>query len=650
MHQQKQTNFYVEITATVVIQKKKKMNIYRKTALTATWLLTGLTTAFADNIQTDTTAVKTDTLSDVVVTATRQKMLRDALPVAVTVVGRTTIQQSDQNALMPVLMDQVPGLFVTSRGVTGYGVSNGAAGSISLRGFGAASGRVLILIDGHPQFESIYGHPVSDEYIASNAQRVEVARGASSVLYGSNAMGGAINIITRKPIYDGNALDIRLMVGSYGTLRGNISDNYKQGKFTATANINYDRTDGHRPNSAFHSFSGLTKMGYQLSDAWNFGANLSLMDAYSENPGTEAKPMVEGSAHMIRGMAGISFENRYDRTNGNIDLYYNWGNHIIDDGYYAGGKPQEFLFHGTDYTAGLSAFQLLNILTGNTLTMGADLMCYGGNAYRNPTTEIYADHKKLHEEAFYLTDQQQLGRFMFNAGIRIDHHSAYGMQYVPQVGISYMPSRNTTLKASVSKGFRMPNMKELYMYAVANEDLLPEEAWSYDFTIGQHLLDGALNLEASLFYTKGSNIIEVNVVDGKRQYRNVGEFKNHGIELSADYRVASTLSLNANYSYLHMNTIYTGAPRHKAYAGAHWNPGKFSFVLGAMAIEGLYLTTGEDAKTEHYVNLKARAGYQLCRELQLFVRGENLLCKRYYTMDGFPEAGATFMGGVSMTV
>jgi len=612
--------------------------------------LAGLTALFAENKKNDNPTVKSDTLQAVVVTGTRQEVLRDALPVPVTVIGRNVVQQSDQNALMPVLMDQVPGLFITSRGVTGYGISSGAAGSISLRGFGAASGRVLILIDGHPQFESIFGHPVSDEYIATNAQRVEVARGASSVLYGSNAMGGAINIITRKPTRDGNTVDVKLMGGSYGSARGNFSDNYKKGKFAATANLSYDRTDGHRPNSAFRSVSGLAKASYQISDSWRFGANFSLMDAYSENPGTEAEPMIEGNAHFIRGMAGVSLENRYERTNGNVDLYYNWGNHIIDDGYSEGGEPREYLFHSTDFTAGLSAYQVTNILTGNTLTVGADLLYYGGNAYRNPVTEIYADHKKLHEEAFYLTDQQQLGQFMFNAGIRFDHHSAYGMQYIPQAGISYMPGRNTTLKLSASKGFRMPNMRELYMYSVANEELLPEAAWSYDFTFGQHLLDGALNFEASLFYTKGSNIIEVVVVEGKRQYRNVGEFENSGIELSADYRVSPTLSLNLNYSYLHMSTIYIGAPRHKAYAGVHWTPGKFNFGIGALSIDGLYLSTGDNAKTEHYLDLKARVGYQIRNGIQLFARGENLLNKPYYTMDGFPGSGATVMCGLSISL
>ncbi|MBP5390408.1 MAG: TonB-dependent receptor plug domain-containing protein, partial [Bacteroidales bacterium] len=212
-------------------------------------------------------AEKPDTLNSSVVTGTRLSVLRDALPAPVSVVGRSTIAASDENAVMPVLMEQVPGLFVTSRNTTGYGVSGGAAGAISLRGFGAGSGRVIILVDGHPQFESIYGHPVADEYMAANAERVEVSRGAASVLYGSNAMGGAINIITRQPQHDGNQLNVRLMGGSYGTYRANLSDSFRSGRFTSTVNLNYDRTAGHRPNSAFNSKSGLVKLGYALSDA-----------------------------------------------------------------------------------------------------------------------------------------------------------------------------------------------------------------------------------------------------------------------------------------------------------------------------------------------------------------------------------------------
>ena len=134
-------------------------------------ILSAILMAFASGLYANP-AEKNDTLSTSVVTGTRVSMLRDQVPAPVSVVGSQAIVNSDENALMPVLMEQVPGLFVTSRGVTGYGVSGGSAGAISLRGFGAGAGRVLILIDGHPQFESIYGHPVADEYLAANAEKV----------------------------------------------------------------------------------------------------------------------------------------------------------------------------------------------------------------------------------------------------------------------------------------------------------------------------------------------------------------------------------------------------------------------------------------------------------------------------------------------
>ncbi len=591
-----------------------------------------------------------DTLRTSVVTGTRTSALRDQIPAPISVVGRGTIAQSDENVLMPSLMEQVPGLFVTSRGVTGYGVSSGAAGAISLRGFGAGSGRVAILIDGHPQFESIYGHPVADEYLAAGAARVEVSRGAASILYGSNAMGGAINIITRQSVRDGNELNVKLMVGSYGTLRGNVTDLYQRGRFSMTASVSVDRTAGHRANSAFNSIGGMINAGYQISDVWKAKARVSLSDAYSQNPGPVSAPMLDGTANTIRGMAGLALENRGERLSGAVDLFYNWGNHIINDGHTADTPAQEYLFHGTDFTAGLTAYETLSTWEGNALTAGLDLLYYGGNAYRNPVKEIYADHKCLNEQAVYLLDKQTFGPVTLSAGLRLDRHSAYGLEWIPQFGATWTPATGTTVKLSASKGFRMPNMRELYMYAVANEALLPEKAWSYDFTVGQHFLDGRLNVEASAFYTKGSNIIEVNVVDGVRQNRNVGAFTNAGAEFAADWKVTEDLSFNGNYSFLHMEKIYTGAPVHKAWLGGSWTPGRFGLTLGAMGISGLYLTTGENARTAQYVDLKARLSYRVTKGLELFVRGANLLNRSYETMDGFPEPGITVLGGLTLSV
>ena len=312
----------------------------------------------------------TDTLRNAVVTGTRVAMERDRIPAPVSVVGRERIAASDESSLLPSLMEEVPGLFVSSRGVTGYGVSSGAAGGISLRGFSAASGRTLVLIDGHPQYMSIYGHAVADEYLADLAERVEVTRGAASVLYGSNAMGGAINIITRQPDFLGNRVNVKLMGGSYGTLRGSVTEQYSDGRFSITANMGHDRTAGHRENSAFRSTSGMVKASYELSPEWRLSGDFNVVKAYSENPGTEDKPMFESNADITRMMSWLSMENHYARTDGGINLYYNAGKHVINDGYAASGKPQPYLFNSTDYQGGVNVFQALRPWAGGTLTAG----------------------------------------------------------------------------------------------------------------------------------------------------------------------------------------------------------------------------------------------------------------------------------------
>ena len=157
-------------------------------------------------------------IGEVVVTGTRHETDVRHLSQTVSVVDRTQIERAMQPSLLPVLTERVPGLFVTSRGVMGYGVSGGAAGNISLRGLSGGSGRLMVMIDGHPQYAGIFGHPIADAYQSFMAERVEVLRGPASVLYGSNAMGGVVNIVTRKMAEDGVKTNLHAGYGSYNTL------------------------------------------------------------------------------------------------------------------------------------------------------------------------------------------------------------------------------------------------------------------------------------------------------------------------------------------------------------------------------------------------------------------------------------------------
>jgi iron complex outermembrane receptor protein len=189
------------------------------------------------------------------------------------------------------------------------------------------------------------------------------------------------------------------------------------------------------------------------------------------------------------------------------------------------------------------------------------------------------------------------------------------------------------------------------MYASANEELLPERSFSYDFTASQGLLDNRLIMELTLYYIKGDNMIEVvQVGEGRMQNRNVGKFANKGIEFSLNYQILNNLNLNTNYSYLDMEKLITGAPENKFYAGATYRPGKFTLSAGVQVIDKLYLSTRDNAQTSDYTLVNARVAYRPLKWMEVFVKGDNLLVQKYETMLGYFMPGATFMGGISLNL
>lgn len=124
-------------------------------------------------------------LEEVVVTGTMPKVNMRNIPMSISVINNAQIQNRLEPSLLPLLTEEIPGLFITQRGIMGYGVAAGAAGGMSIRGIGGApTSGVLVLIDGHPQYMGLMGHPLADSYQSMMTERVEVVRGPASVLYG----------------------------------------------------------------------------------------------------------------------------------------------------------------------------------------------------------------------------------------------------------------------------------------------------------------------------------------------------------------------------------------------------------------------------------------------------------------------------------
>ena len=617
-----------------------------------------------DEIADTSAAAWNDRISEVVVTGARNKTDSRHLSQTVSVIGRKEIEQTWQPSLLPVLSERIPGLFITSRGIMGYGVSDGAAGGMSLRGLSGGSGRLMVLIDGHPQYMGMFSHPIADAYQSFMAERVEVLRGPASVLYGSNAMGGVINIVTRSMEEDGVKTGLNAGYGSYNTLQTELTNRIRKGRFSSVASLSYNRTDGHRDDMGFEQYGGYAKLGYEIAEAWNVRADVNVTHFNASQPGPVSAPLADADQRVTRGMTSFALENSYERTSGAVSFFYNWGNHWINDGYEPaqGETPLDYRFNSRDDMMGLSVYQSARLFKGNRLTAGVDWFRFGGRAWneyvegeRSGQTSEIAD-KTEHEVAGYVDFRQDFGTWLtLDAGVRVDHHSHVGTEWIPQAGLSFHLPRSMELKASASKGFRYPTIREMYMFPPQNPDLEPESLWNYELAFSQTLAGGRVSYGVNIFYTDGKNMIVAVPRDGATPLNmNTGAIRNTGAEVQAAWRISRVWSVDANYSFLHMENPVIGAPEHKLYAGASFAKGRWQASTGVQYIGNLYtqvVTNGRGSNIlEDFVLWNLFASFRITNWLSVWARGENLLAQKYEINAGYPMPGATVMGGIHIDI
>jgi len=593
-------------------------------------------------------------LEEVVVTGTRNAVDVRHLPMTVSVIERETLTEQHQISILPTAMQQVPGLFVTSRSMMGYGVSTGAAGGINLRGITGGAGQLLVLIDGHPQYQGIYGHPIADSYQTMMADRIEVLRGPASVLYGSNAMCGVINIVTRSMHQDGVKTTLDLGAGSYGTIQAEASNQVRSGKFSSTVAAQYGRTDNHRPRMGFEQYGGYLKLGYDINNHWNTYIDADITHFNASYPGAESSPLYDADQWITRGVVSAALENHYNRTSGALSVYSNFGRHKIDDGTADPSKPTQRYFRSKDALTGVSWYQSAQFFDGNRVTVGVDYMHIYGKAYytsKATDEELETPNKQSGESyrneiAGYVDIRQDLLSWLtVDAGIRVDHHSITGTEWIPQAGVVVRPIETGEVKAMVSKGFRNPTMREMYLYPPSNTDLEPERLWNYELSWRQRLQEG-FTYGLNVFYIKGDNMIQT----VNRQNVNTGEIENWGVEVEAKYPICPSFNVTFNSAYLHMKNKIIAAPEFTGYLGLNYRQDKWLATLGLQHINNLYTAVGDNEQKESFWLLDASVTYAVTRNVSLWVRGENLLAQKYEINLGYPMPRATFMAGVSVSL
>ncbi len=584
----------------------------------------------------------------IIVSANRALQATSEVAQSVTVITLDDIV-TRQSVAVTDLLRLVPGVTISSNG--GLGTTT----SVNIRG--ADSDQTVALIDGVKINDpsSPGGGFNFGNLLTGNIERIEVVRGSQSVLWGSQAIGGVVNIVTRAPTED-LAVNAAAEYGWRDTARvvGNISGKF--GPVSASIGAGYLRTDGF---STFNETRGATERdGYR-----NFGANakfnIVVSDAVSVDLRgwfSDGKTGIDGFAppffsfgdtpeftrtKELVGYAGLNaalldgrFRNRFaytltDTRRRNIDL--------------TGGTEFE-TFNARGRNERLEYQGILALVDAVSATFGAETekSSFRTSSFGSPFA--LAD---VRINSFYgqLTAKPVTG-LTLNAGVRHDDHETFGGKTTVSTGAVYTPNQGaTTLRASYGEGFKAPSLFQL-LSEYGNSLLNPETSRSWDAGITQKLLDGKIEVGATWFHRDTRNLI--NFVGCAAQtgictnrpfgtYDNVAKARAQGLEFALTLRPVDALRVQANYGYVEAINDATGRdlarrPRHSVNTSVDYD-WAFGLKTGATIthVSASFDNASNTRKLAGYILVDLRAAFPLTRMIELYGRVENLFNTQYET-------------------
>jgi outer membrane receptor protein involved in Fe transport len=575
----------------------------------------------------------------VIVTATKINGAEREIAAGVSVIDEKQLRSAMSSSALDIVKDQVPGVFITERALMGYGVAAGAAGGITIRGIGGSPVTgVLMLRDGRPDMMGIMGHSLPDAYSTYGLERIEVLRGPASFLYGTNAMGGVINLVSKKVREEGFTTGVTLGAGNFNTQKVNAQHGAKLGNLDYYFTAGHERTDGHRDNSDYKGSSFSAHVGYAFSASTHVELNANYSDIYLLDPGLFSAPKANQWYDIHRSGADLTLDHsgRWGETV--VKVHGNFGRHEIFDGW-----------RSNDRTAGVMLYQNVKFIAGNITTVGFDFKSYGGDAEDSSPKVPVIDYSErfITEYAPYLHVQQLfLKRLVASAGVRLENHELYGTELLPKVGLIYNVTAATSFRVSAAKGFRSPSIRELYMFPPHNEQLLPESMWNYEVGMMQEV-GRALEFEAAVFQSEGDNMIRTIFAGGLPQFMNSGDFKHTGYELTARWLPISNVDMDASWSDYNLGNETFGAPEKKLTASIGYDFGSFTVRAHVLHIAGLYSSDKRLDKLPDYTLVNLSLGVTPWKVSTLRFWLKNALDTDYEIIKGYPLPGRTLMTELS---
>ncbi len=531
----------------------------------------------------------------------------------------------------------LPGVFITK--FDGYSRSN-----INIRGFGDKGRKIAVLIDGRPVKMSLFGCTITQLLSLDNAQRVEVVEGPSSVLYGSDALGGAINILTYEPRKP-QETHITISGGSFSAFQEIIKQGARFKKWHYYFTLRHITTDGDRENSGYQAKDVTCKAKFQLSPQ----VSLKVLGKYyygkKEDPGPLNSPTPQQRRDYQRNSIDVDLSVDSEYFASSLKYYYNWGHHQFSE-------PD--VWHSKDYTHGLVWRINFREFARNTFLVGFDWRIQRGKKLEPATIYyIFGDTGKYKkkEYAFYAFDRFKPWDFLvLSCGLRYNKDSSYGDIIVPHIGVNYRPQEDLILRFSCDKGFRSPQLNELYMFPASTTVLEPEEVWNYELGLTKFLSSGA-KIELNQFFINAKNLIETGQnTSPPPQYRFYNTAKAYfwGTELGLSFNIFKNLESSLYYIYFHSGRHTAQRPEHKIDINVALSLTKnLKLALNIQRISGFYYSDNFEDKLPNYwlagLNLSYNKG-----DWEFFFNIDNLFDQDYLLEPGYPMPKINFQSGIKL--
>ena len=636
---------------------------------------------------------------EVVVTAANRTQSIKNAPVSALNVSRAQILQRSIQTFDQAL-DESPGIVVIRS-------SGSNVQSVSIRGAsetagGGSGNRVMLLIDGRPALSPESGGPLWTLAPLNSVHRIEVVKGAYSALYGSSAVGGVINVITRNPTSTPETT-INLSYGVHGKVPAKynfsgyrdfgsieLSHSQRVGRFDYLIDGGYKRNQGHREKSGFELYNLFGKFRYQFAPNRFLRLTANLNKINNDTPATWLSP---DRAYEV---ADYKIDDYQYKTEGSVDLYYsaitNSDVKYTSRFYYYTNK-QDFVFNGdpendsTNINIGKQFLDASSVKTWRLGNMSQIDCSFPDDHYAIvgldvkydytlglPDSILYGEHNALEVGVYAQDEWSPSEQVTITAGLRFDYYEIVGdfseINISPKIAAVYRPTEEFSIRGLFARAFRNPSIAERYIQFEQGGGLLFEpnpglrsEKLVASFELGaKYSYQGKFSVDVAGYHNRYKDLISFVQVSKPLEpltfmVVNLKEAVIQGFEASVVYRPLDWLGFTAGYAFLdardisedRVNDKLAYKPRHTYSAGIDVDYKRFGAYLryrGRSEIEEVFIYP--DSNPEAYSLLDLKLTYAFARTHSYWFSINNIFNTQYEELERYRMPGRNYSMGVSL--